>query len=137
MLEWVWWCGVVVMWCWNEYSSLALLLFVVGMSMVLILIQESFLFYVCLTYDQNLDPDNSTTEVAQQKILKNVKFRADGSMVCTICGKIAQRKRTKKIINQHMETHMDGVLFPCENCGKSFRFRNSLRCRKSVYHKAV
>ena len=48
----------------------------------------------------HLGLDNSTTEVAKQKILENVKFelRADGSAVCTICGKIAQGKQTKKII---------------------------------------
>ena len=82
----------------------------------------------------SLDLDNSTTEVTKQMTLENVEFRADGSAVCTICGKTAQGKRARKIMAQHMETHMEGVSFSCEHCGKSFRSNNSLRSHKSRNH---
>ena len=82
----------------------------------------------------SFDPDNSTTEVAKQMILENVEFRADGSAVCTICGKTTQGKRGREIMEQHMETHMEGISFPCENCGKSFRSKNSLRSHISRKH---
>ena len=82
----------------------------------------------------SLDLDNSTTEVTKQMILENAEFRADGSASCTICGKTAQGKQAKYIINQHMETHMEGVSFSCEHCGKSFRSKNSLRSHKSRNH---
>ena len=82
----------------------------------------------------SVDLDNSTTEVTKQMILENVEFRADGSAVCNICGKTTQGNHAKYIINQHMETHIEGISFSCENCGKSFRSKNSLRSHKSQKH---
>ena len=82
----------------------------------------------------SVDLDNSTTEVTKQMILENAEFRADGSAVCTICGKTTEGKRARDIMAQHMETHMEGVSFSCEHCGKSFRSKNSLRSHKSRNH---
>ena len=81
-----------------------------------------------------VDPNNSTTEMTKQMILENVEFRDDGSAACTICGKTAKGNRVKDIISQHMETHIDGISFSCEHCGKSFRSKNSLRSHKSQKH---
>ena len=82
----------------------------------------------------SVDLDSSTTEVTKQMILENVEFRDDGSAVCNICGKTAQGNKAKYIIKQHMETHIEGISFSCENCGKSFRSKNSLRTHKSRIH---
>ena len=82
----------------------------------------------------SVDLDNSSTEVTKQMILENVEFRDDGSAVCNICAKTAQGKRAREIMTQHMETHIEGISFSCENCGKSFRSKNSLRSHKSQKH---
>ena len=82
----------------------------------------------------SVDLDNSITEMTKQMILEKVEFRADGSAVCNICGKTAQGKRAREIMTQHLETHIEGISFSCENCGKSFRSKNSLRSHKSQKH---
>ena len=51
---------------------------------------------------------------------------------CTICGKEASRSRNLK---NHIETHLEGLSFPCDSCGKTFRSRNSLNCHSTKYHK--
>ena len=85
----------------------------------------------------SVDPNNSTTEVTKQMIQENVEFSADGSAVCTICGKTAQGNQARGIMKQHMETHMQGVSFPCDICGKSFRSKHSLSNHKSLKHRST
>ena len=41
-----------------------------------------------------------------------------GNWSCSICGKIANRKRN---LERHTQTHMEGIAFPCSLCGKEFR----------------
>ena len=62
----------------------------------------------------------------------------DGSLKCTICGKLhskGSQGRRKHDMRSHAETHLDGLSFDCQLCGKTFRSRNSFKKHQSVYHK--
>ena len=67
-----------------------------------------------------------------EKIKEYITKGADKNYKCTLCGKIA-----KKIshIKNHIETHLDGLEFPCQPCDKTFRSRVSLGMHKSKFHK--
>ena len=43
----------------------------------------------------------------------------DKNFRCTLCGKTAKQKIQ---IQYHVETHMDGLEFPCQLCDKTFRY---------------
>ena len=49
---------------------------------------------------------------------------------CIPCGKI---NRDISHAREHAETHIEGLSFPCQCCGKTFRSRNSLRVHKYVH----
>ena len=74
------------------------------------------------------------SEKLKQKMWESVELRADGSAVCTVCGKTATGTQAKFIIKQHLETHQEGVSFNCQQCGKIFRSKHSLRTHVSKYH---
>ena len=54
-----------------------------------------------------------------------------GNFACKICGKTATKTTN---IRNHIETHLEGISYPCTICSKSFRSKNSLNNHKSVYH---
>ena len=73
------------------------------------------------------------------KIFEYLETLEDGSLKCTFCGKIESnsnvRQRGRTNIKNHVETHLDGISFSCQLCGKEFRSRNSLSVHKSQNHK--
>ena len=52
----------------------------------------------------------------------------NGVPSCTLCGKTA---KLKSDIKRHIETHMEGLSFPCQQCEKTFKLRQTLQnhCR--------
>ena len=59
----------------------------------------------------------------------------NGKYSCSTCGNFETSK--KQNIRNHIEAkHIEGVSHPCNQCGKSFRSRNSLSKHISVYHKS-
>ena len=64
------------------------------------------------------------------EIEKRMEKQADGKWLCLKCGRIYQRKGHLK---EHVETHIDGLKFPCQNCDKVLRSRNTLRSHKNNY----
>ena len=73
------------------------------------------------------------------KVNEYLETLSDGSLKCTLCGKIASKTNMKQSIKQnmtnHVETHLDGVSYRCQICGKDFRSKNSLNNHKSLFHR--
>ena len=76
----------------------------------------------------NTTEPSPTTEIEiTQKLSDQVEIRADGSAVCRVCGKTAGGKRGRDIIEYHVKSHQEGATFSCQDCGKQFRSKNSLK----------
>ena len=74
----------------------------------------------------------SNTEEIDQKISEFMVRGDDGNYSCGYCGKVDTHVGHMK---NHIETHMEGLSFPCQSCDKTFRSRNSLNFHKSRYHR--
>ena len=77
--------------------------------------------------------DDSNLEEIEAKISENIQKEDDGTFSCKICGKSGV-KHIRNMKN-HVETHMEGLSFPCQICGKTFRNRNSLNKHKFYKHR--
>jgi len=56
-----------------------------------------------------------------------------GMYICKVCGKIQNKS---KQLPEHIESHhIVGKSYPCDNCGKNYKTRNSLRGHNNVFHK--
>ena len=69
----------------------------------------------------------------EEKVSQYVEKLDSKRFRCTICGKEAVLQRNLK---NHIETHLEGLSFPCSTCGKTFRSRNSLFCHQNKFHKS-
>ena len=60
--------------------------------------------------------------------------KKDGKYLCTVC-----QKNSSDLGNmlRHIETHIEGLSYDCQHCGKNFRSVNSLSCHKYQKHKNV
>ena len=58
----------------------------------------------------------------------------DGKQKCTLCGKVQHNGNLTHLKN-HIETHLEGLSFPCQLCGKTFRSRNALNAHKTRNHR--
>ena len=76
---------------------------------------------------------------ANQRADELIETLADGSLKSTLCGKLAIKNSLKQFsrrdMRNHTETHLGGLYFDCQLCGKTFRSRNSLKVHRSLYHK--
>ena len=72
------------------------------------------------------------TEEINQKIEEYLVRAEDGTYSCGACGKAGTHLGDMR---KHMETHMEGLSFPCQSCDKTFRSRNLLNVHKSKYHR--
>ena len=88
--------------------------------------------------DHNLDGNASFGE-QNAKLDEMIVTNADGTISCSVCGKVAKEGRrpydTRNNLRNHVETHLEGLLYNCPLCDKTFRSRNSLNCHKSLKHK--
>jgi len=72
--------------------------------------------------------DSSDFSEIDKKLYENMERNSDGTFSCKVCSKTAKDKTHMKY---HVETHMEGLSYPCINCGKDFRSRNALSCHTS------
>ena len=80
---------------------------------------------------QKVSSITSNIQELEKQLKQYLKKCQNGLYRCTICGKIGSRSRNLK---QHIETHIEGLEFPCENCDKKFRSRNVLNNHIVKYH---
>jgi len=55
----------------------------------------------------------------------------DGIFTCAHCGKSGVK--TKQNLVSHLETHVENLEYPCPDCEKTFRNRQTLRSHKSIH----
>ena len=82
---------------------------------------------------------NISEEDHKQRLLENVQVNSDGTSTCKICGKIfggghLPPSHAKYNAKEHVETHIDGLIYNCSLCGKTFRSKQALACHKYRYH---
>ena len=66
----------------------------------------------------------STEDVSEVENMVNQHIeKCSEGFKCKLCGKTAVLSRNLK---NHIETHLEGLSFPCQQCGKTFRSRNAL-----------
>ena len=82
----------------------------------------------------NIDEDTaSNIEEIDAKIAENILKNSDGTFSCLLCGKSGSKKKDN--LKKHVETHLEGLSFPCPYCGKIFRSRNALQIHNSRHHR--
>jgi len=64
--------------------------------------------------------------------IQEMTSEVNGVFTCTVCGKTTKQKINLK---KHIETHIEGLSFPCQQCGKTFRSRNACQIHVSRNHK--
>ena len=72
----------------------------------------------------------------ENTINQHMELCEDGRYKCTLCGKMQKEKGVFiRALKNHIETHLDGLSFPCQLCGKTFRSRNAYSIHKTRNHK--
>ena len=82
----------------------------------------------------NIDMDAaSNIGEIEAKISEFILRNHDGTYGCKLCGKSGAKRRQN--MGKHVETHLQGLSFPCQQCGKTFRSRHILKNHKFRHHK--
>ena len=78
-----------------------------------------------------IDPDN---EDVKAKIISMMEKILEGEFNwrCTVCGKMTKGSKTH--MSRHIESHIDGVSYPCNQCGNISRSSASLQVHISRNH---
>ena len=82
------------------------------------------------TIDKIRIPDEEL-EKLDGRIKEQIQRDPDGSYRCRMCGKIAPNMWKMK---NHIETHFEGLSFPCSICPSKLSTRHSLRMHYSRMH---
>ena len=90
--------------------------------------------------DKIVVPVSSATDIDEVKktVQQYIETDDDGKSKCSICRKEAVGKNpahAKWNLENHIETHLEGLSFPCQLCGKTFRSRKILTNHKARHHK--
>jgi uncharacterized C2H2 Zn-finger protein len=75
---------------------------------------------------------NADMEDLKAQFNSMIERTGDGEHRCTVCGK---SNRNKKDLGRHVETHIEGVSYPCNLCGKVSRSSHALIMHVSRKHK--
>ena len=82
---------------------------------------------------------NTDNNEVGSMIENNLEPLEGGHFRCKVCGKdskgMTKTKDLKWNMKNHVETHVEGLSYSCQLCGKTFRSKNSFSVHKSVYHK--
>ena len=80
---------------------------------------------------QQLDETVKSMMETSQNLVQNGKRQTQGK-ACKVCGKEGHPTDIKRHIEAN---HLEGVSIPCNQCDKTFRSRDTLRCHVSKHHK--
>merc|ERR1712150_182445 len=78
---------------------------------------------------------SSDPETVERKILEHMTSLPGGEYACKVCGKASRGRSAKTILRQHIETHLEGLAYPCQHCDRTLRTRNALRAHRSANHR--
>ena len=71
--------------------------------------------------------------------LKSMSLQTGSLITCTVCGKTNDLKtnsKARQTMQQHIESmHVDGLLYKCAMCDKTFRSKNARYTHKSKHHR--
>ena len=62
-----------------------------------------------------------------QNVAQYVEKTIDNKFKCIMCGKVSNTKQNSQY---HIETHLEGIVYDCQTCRKSFRSRRSFVAHK-------
>ena len=70
---------------------------------------------------------------------ENLELLDGGHYRCRLCGKdsLGMKRNAKQNMKNHVETHLEGLSYSCQHCGKEFRSTHSLNVHKSFKHKNI
>ena len=72
---------------------------------------------------QNIEAQNSEVHEKFEELV----VKENGLWRCTVCDKTM---KLRKDMRRHLETHLEGLSYDCQHCGKTFRSVNALRQHK-------
>ena len=69
----------------------------------------------------------------------NLELLDGGHYRCRLCGKdsLGMKRNARQNMKNHVETHLEGLSYSCQHCGKEFRSTHSLNVHKSSKHKNI
>ena len=80
-------------------------------------------------------PEDSSMEDVKIKVLEYYEKDEGGNSRCKLCGTVKMGRNHIQDMKRHIETHLDGLSFRCQLCGKTFRSRNAYFIHKTRVHK--
>ena len=81
---------------------------------------------------KNVEFSMEEVDQLNNKINELIKREENGDNMCSLCGKLSKRLN---MMRNHIETHLEGLSFPCNFCPAILRSRNSLSRHKYTVHK--
>merc|ERR1712126_375396 len=76
--------------------------------------------------------DSNDLQEIDQKLYEHMEKNSDGKYSCKMCAKNGLDKTNMKL---HVESHVEGLSFLCNTCGKDFRSRKALKNHNSKNHR--
>jgi len=93
------------------------------------------------TTDQNISKHRSSnnsivneSDINVKEIVSQMIYQNGEKWACYDCNKEA---KTKGSIELHAEVHINGLIFNCSICNKTFRSRNSYAAHRSKFHSSA
>ena len=87
---------------------------------------------------KNETKDSSPTDSLEpseiQSRISEILQKSDGLSTCKVCGKFGKDASNMR---RHAETHIDGIVYPCTICERTFKSKNSFRVHKYSTHTTI
>ena len=76
---------------------------------------------------------NSSMYEEAKRAVDEIVMKIEDGWMCKACNKTVKQSSQ---IRKHAETHIEGLSFPCQLCGDSFRSRIQLSNHKGLHHRS-